>query len=163
MGLIQAPPAILNNSASSAQTVGVPSSPLARRYNNSGLENNYMNSAVIGAHQYLAQDQFQQQQQQPIQQPQQPQPPVINVRLPALTEGDLGDDRDESEPLIPPRTTSKLPGIRTVHPQTPPRGAIRGESLNPTLLERKSYSITVTVLFPDMPWIPMASFLPSTK
>ena len=126
MGLVQAPPAILNNSASSAQSVGVPSSPLARRYNSSGSENNYMNSGVIGAHQYLAQDQFQQQQ-QPVQPPQKQQP-VINVRLPALSEGDLGDDRDESEPLIPPRTTSKLPGIRTVHPQTPPRGAIRGES-----------------------------------
>jgi hypothetical protein len=125
MGVQPNNPSILNNSASSSQSVGVPSSPLARRYNSSSSENNYMNAAVIGPHHYLVQEQFQQQQQQlPLQQ--QPQQSVNNIRLPALNEGDLGDDRDESEPLIPPRTTSKLPGIRTVHPQTPPRGATRG-------------------------------------
>ncbi len=126
MGVQPNHPSILNNSASSSQSVGVPSSPLARRYNSSSSENNYMNAAVIGPHHYLVQEQFQQQQQQQLPLQQQPQQSVNNIRLPALNEGDLGDDRDESEPLIPPRTTSKLPGIRTVHPQTPPRGATRG-------------------------------------
>ena len=132
MGVIQQqqqPPILnINNSASSNQSVGVPSSPLARRYNNnnsSGSENSYMNAAMMGQHHFLVQDQFQQQQvQQPLQQL--PQPQINNIRLPALNEADLVDDRDESEPLIPPRTTSKLTGIRTVHPQTPPRGATRG-------------------------------------
>jgi len=61
----------------------------------------------VNQHLYLVQDQFQQQ--VPCQQlPQQQQ--GVNVRLPALNESDHGDDREESEPLIPPRTTSKVTG-----------------------------------------------------
>ena len=122
MGLMQQPPvpALLNNSSSSQSATGAPSSPLARRYtnnnNSSASENSYMNAGVMGF--MIQQEQMQQQQQQPLN----------SVRLPALNEADHhNDDRDESEPLIPPRTTSKTPGIRTVHPQTPPRGATRGE------------------------------------
>lgn len=62
-----------------------------------------MNSSVVNQHHYLVQEQFQQQ--VPSQ-----QLPQQQIRLPALNESDHGDDREESEPLIPPRTTSKLTG-----------------------------------------------------